>query len=42
MNLSAEQKQIHRHEEQTCIAEGEWEGVGWTGSLRLVAANSDI
>ena len=40
MNLSAKQKQTHRHRKQTC--RGQWgggEGEGWTGSLGLVDAN---
>ena len=37
MNLSTEKKQTHGYGEQTCGCQGE--GVGWTGSLGLVAAN---
>ena len=36
MKLSTEQKQIHRHGEQTCSCQ---DGVGWTESLGLVDAN---
>ena len=32
----------HRHGKQTCGAKGEGEGVGWTGNLGLVDANSSI
>ena len=39
MNLYTEKKQTHRLGEQTCGCRGEWEGVGWTGSLWLVDAN---
>ena len=39
MNLSTEQKQTHRQGEQTCGRPGGGEGVGWTGSLKLVDAN---
>ena len=39
VNLSTEKKQTHGHGEQTCVAKGEGEGVGWTGSLGLVDAN---
>ena len=39
MNLSAEQKQTHTQREQTCCCQGEDEGVGWTGSFRLIDAN---
>ena len=40
MNLSTEQKQTKlRHGEQTCVAKGKGEGVGWMGSLGLVDAN---
>ena len=39
MNLSTEQKQPHRQGEQTCGRPGGGEGVGWTGSLKLVDAN---
>ena len=42
MNISTEQKQIHRHGEQTCGCQGEGKGeaVGQTGSLGLVDANN--
>ena len=39
MNLSAKQKQTHRHGEKTCGWQREGEGVGWMGSLGLVGAN---
>ena len=40
MNLSAKQKQTHRHREQTwCCQGGGGGGGGWTGSLGLVEAN---
>ena len=40
MNLSTtEQKEIHGHGEQTVVAQGEGEGVGWTGNLGLLDAN---
>ena len=39
MNLSTEQKQTHRQGEQTCGRPVGGEGVGWTGSLKLVDAN---
>ena len=42
MNLPTEQKQTHGHREQTCGCQGEGEGMGWTGSLGLVDANSYI
>ena len=35
MNLSTEQKQTHRHREQTCGCQGEGGGEGWTGGLGL-------
>ena len=38
MNLSTEQKQTHRHGEQTCGCQGV-EEVGWTESLGLVDIN---
>ena len=38
MNLSAKQKQTHRHREQTSGCQG---GEGCTGSLGLVDANDD-
>ena len=39
-NLPTEQKQMHRHREQTCgFHGGSREGVGGTGSLGLVDAN---
>ena len=31
INLFTEKNQIHRHGEQTWVAKGEEEGVGWTG-----------
>ena len=39
MNPSTEQKETHRHGEQTHGCPGEGEGVGWTGSLGVVDAN---
>ena len=40
MNLSIEQKQIHRHREQTCGSQGGGEvEEGWSGSLGLVDEN---
>ena len=39
MNLSTEKKQTHGLGEQTCSFQERGEGVGWTGSLRLVDAN---
>ena len=36
MNLSIEQKQTHKHGEQTCGCQGVGEEVRWTGSLELV------
>ena len=40
VNLSIEQKQTHRHGEETCgCQEGKREGAGGTGSLELVDAN---
>ena len=39
MNLSTEQKQTHRHGEQTYGCQEEGGRVGWTGSLVLVVAN---
>ena len=41
MNLSTQQKQTHRHREQTCGCQGGggWEE-GWSGSLGLADANS--
>ena len=39
MILSTKQKQIIAKEGQPVLAMGEWEGVGWTGSLGLVVAN---
>ena len=41
MNLSTKQKQTHI-ENRPVVAKGEGEGVGWTGSLGLVAANDDM
>ena len=40
MNLSTQQKQTHRHREQTCGCQGGggWEE-GWSGSLGLADAN---
>ena len=38
-NLSTEQKQTQRHEEQIVVAKGAGEGIGWTGCLGLVYAN---
>ena len=35
-------KETHGHGEQTCGCQGGGEGVGWTGSLGLVDANSSI
>ena len=42
MNLSTENKQTLGHGEQTAVATGEEEGVGWTGSLGLADANYSI
>ena len=44
MNISIEKKQTHGHGEQTSGYRGRraGEGVGWTGSLRLVDANYSI
>ena len=42
MNLSTEKKQIMNMENRLIVAKGEGEGVGWTGSLGLVDANSCI
>ena len=39
MNASVEQRQTHRHREQTCGCQGVGEGVGWTGSLETENAN---
>ena len=40
MNLSMNQKQTHRHREQTCGCQaGGGVGKGWVGSLRLADAN---
>ena len=40
MNLSINQKQNHRHRDQTCGCQwGGQEEEGWTGSLGLVDAN---
>ena len=39
MNLSAEQKQTHRHVEQTSGCQGGGEEMEWTESLGLVDAN---
>ena len=39
MNLSKEQKQTHKHGEQTCGCQGVGKGMGWTGNLGLVDAN---
>ena len=41
-NLFTEQKQTHRHREETGVAKREGEGVGWTGGLALVDANNYI
>ena len=40
MNLSMEQKQTHRHREQTCGCQGggSW-GEEWSGRLELADAN---
>ena len=38
MTLSTEQKQTHRHKEQTWVSKGEGEEIGWMGSLGLVDA----
>ena len=42
MNLSTKQKQTSGQREQTVVADGEREGVGWTGSLGLADANDCI
>ena len=42
MSLFTNQKQTHRHREQTCGCQGGGREVGWTGSLGLVGANYDI
>ena len=42
MNLSTEQKRIHRHGQKIVVAEGEGEGVGWKGSSGLIDANCRI
>ena len=42
MNLSTNKKQIHGPGQQVVVAEGEGEGVGWTGSLGLIDANYSI
>ena len=39
MNLSAEQKQSHRHGEQDCACQGEGKGGLWTGNWGLIDAN---
>ena len=39
MNLSMKQKQTQRHREQTCGCQGDRQGEGWSGSLRLADAN---
>ena len=40
MNLSMNQKQTHKHREQTCGCQGGGElGEGWSGSLGLADAN---
>ena len=39
MKLPIEKKQTDGLGEQTCVAQEEREGVGWTGSLGLVDAN---
>ena len=39
MNLSAKQKQIYRHREQTCGCQAGGGRGGWTGSSGLVDAN---
>ena len=41
IDLSTEKKPIDL-ENRLVVAEGEREGLGWTGSLRLVDANSCI
>ena len=38
MNLLTEKK-IMDLENRLVVAKGEWEGVGWMGSLRLIDAN---
>ena len=40
MNLPTEQKQTHRHREQTCGCQWQWGG--WRGRLGLVDANHYI
>ena len=39
MNLSMNQKQTHRHREQTCGCQEGGVGEGWIGSLGLADAN---
>ena len=33
MNISTEQKQTHRHREQTCCCQGYWGGSGMDGDF---------
>ena len=42
MSLSTEQKQSHRHGEQTCGCQRGGEGMGWTGILELIDVNCYI
>ena len=42
MNISAKQKQTHRHREKTCSCQGERGGEGRIGSLGLADANQYI
>ena len=44
MNVSTGRKQTHGHGEQTCGCQGggKGEGLGWTGSSRLVDVNYSI
>ena len=42
MNLSTEQKQIHRHREQTCGCQGGWEGLGvWGQQMQTITFTID-
>ena len=43
MNISTQQKQTHRHREQTCGCQGGWGmGEGRTGSLGFTDTNYSI
>ena len=39
MNLSAKQKQTHKHREQTVVARGKWGRDEWIENLRSADAN---